>query len=675
MAKLIIVSGDAQGQQFDLDQEVMVVGRDPQCQVVLESPEVSRRHAELRQGPEGIVVKDLGSTNGTLVGGREIDEKLLAHGDEIVFGGVKVRLHAPSAAGAREPARAAGPVPPDARLVGADGRSIRLGNHLILVGREPGCDLVINLESVSARHAELRATPQGVLVKDLGSTNGTFVNGRKVSEKLLAHGDEVAFDVVKFRVWMPTADEGAAGPDAVPPAGDGAGRTTGRWLVVLAALIIAAGLLAWWWLRPSPDTVKPPVPARPAAGPLTLGRLWSLTTGGSVLSSPAVGDVDGNGVLDVVVGCQDGKVYAVNGKTGRLLWAALAGGQVLSSPAMADLTGDGVLDVVVGTNAARVLALNGTARPAGTSRKIWEGPSGLARNSGVTFRASPALTGPAGGGVDVVIGASNGRLYRLRGAGGKKAWDTGDKLGTAGIYATAVLADVNGDGVLDALVGSNNGRFYCVDGAAGRVLWSLATGGPIKASACLADFERDGKKEVIIAGTDGTVYVCRADDGCELWRLATGGVIQASPVVIDYNRDGVPDPVVALVGGEVLCLDGRGRGRGPVWRYATGAVGGVLSSPLVYDFNGDGVQDVLVVDRTQALHVINGANGKKLLRHKLTAGSVATPALADVNGDGRLEVILGTVDNRVVALSFNRTVDKNQVISGLFRSNLRRTGN
>lgn len=87
------------------------------------------------------------------------------------------------------------------------------------------------------------------------------------------------------------------------------------------------------------------------------------------------------------------------------------------------------------------------------------------------------------------------------------------------------------------------------------------------------------------------------------------------------------------------------------------------------------MQDVLVVDRTQALHVINGANGKKLLRHKLTAGSVATPALADVNGDGRLEVILGTVDNRVVALGFNRTVDKNQVISGLFRSNLRRTGN
>lgn len=84
---------------------------------------------------------------------------------------------------------------------------------------------------------------------------------------------------------------------------------------------------------------------------------------------------------------------------------------------------------------------------------------------------------------------------------------------------------------------------------------------------------------MIIAGTDGTVYVCRADDGRELWRLATGGVIQASPVVIDYNRDGVPDPVVALVGGEVLCLDGRGRGRGPVWRYATGAVGGVLSSP------------------------------------------------------------------------------------------------
>ena len=62
-----------------------------------------------------------------------------------------------------------------------------------VVGRDEGCDLVLEDERVSRRHAYLRAHPDGrAELHDLGSANGTFVNGRRVRELRLRDGDEIA---------------------------------------------------------------------------------------------------------------------------------------------------------------------------------------------------------------------------------------------------------------------------------------------------------------------------------------------------------------------------------------------------------------------------------------------------------------------------------------------------
>jgi predicted component of type VI protein secretion system len=63
-----------------------VIGRSRECDVVLDDPNVSRRHAELRSGPEGWTVIDLGSTNGIKVNRRRVTEHVLEHGDTITLG-------------------------------------------------------------------------------------------------------------------------------------------------------------------------------------------------------------------------------------------------------------------------------------------------------------------------------------------------------------------------------------------------------------------------------------------------------------------------------------------------------------------------------------------------------------------------------------------------------------
>jgi pSer/pThr/pTyr-binding forkhead associated (FHA) protein len=91
------------------------------------------------------------------------------------------------------------------QLVVLRGRSstqtIRLGNDVTIVGRQDGCQLQIRSSQVSRKHCELTEKDGVLIVKDLGSSNGTFINGKKVSGTQRAeHGMELSFGGVKFRV-------------------------------------------------------------------------------------------------------------------------------------------------------------------------------------------------------------------------------------------------------------------------------------------------------------------------------------------------------------------------------------------------------------------------------------------------------------------------------------------
>jgi hypothetical protein len=69
------------------------------------------------------------------------------------------------------------------------------------IGRDPGCDLLVDHPSVSRRHALLRPTATGWQLSDLGSTNGTRVNGWRVGAScLLRPGDEVTLGAIRLRV-------------------------------------------------------------------------------------------------------------------------------------------------------------------------------------------------------------------------------------------------------------------------------------------------------------------------------------------------------------------------------------------------------------------------------------------------------------------------------------------
>ena len=110
------------------------------------------------------------------------------------------------------------------RLISPDGTQsydLRDGVPLI-VGRAPTCDLPVFDPTISRRHAELVADGEILNLKDLGSSNGTFLNGAKVEHATVAIDDLVAFGKVPFRLTVfasPVVEQSAIPTPQAPPAG------------------------------------------------------------------------------------------------------------------------------------------------------------------------------------------------------------------------------------------------------------------------------------------------------------------------------------------------------------------------------------------------------------------------------------------------------------------------
>ena len=81
-------------------------------------------------------------------------------------------------------------------------KDFALHNQITVVGRKEDCDIRIPLKEVSRQHAEIKITRHGVHVRDLGSSNGTYVNNERVKERDLVPGDRLVIGPVVFTLQI-----------------------------------------------------------------------------------------------------------------------------------------------------------------------------------------------------------------------------------------------------------------------------------------------------------------------------------------------------------------------------------------------------------------------------------------------------------------------------------------
>ncbi|HMQ35131.1 MAG TPA: FHA domain-containing protein, partial [Chloroflexaceae bacterium] len=195
------VQEEGQSRDLPLGPAPLSVGRAPDNDLVLASRYVSGRHARVEASGPAHRIVDVGSTNGLLYEGRRVQAHDLADGDVIRIGdpatGSFVTLTYSNPAVARQPR--AGQVAHSYRLDPNDPQ--------ITIGRA-GCDVVLDNPQVSRFHAQIDQAAGGATLRDAGSTNGTFVNGQRVSgAHQLRPGDVIQIGAFKLVYNVGSLDE------------------------------------------------------------------------------------------------------------------------------------------------------------------------------------------------------------------------------------------------------------------------------------------------------------------------------------------------------------------------------------------------------------------------------------------------------------------------------------
>lgn len=174
---------------FVLEKDVSMLGRSPEADLIFPQTLqfVSNRHAEIMRIPDGFQITDLNSTNGTRVNNHLISGPvLLHHGDVIRIG--DERFGASIGLTFNQPTEEAVPFRGYTLMGYVTGlEQIERTN----IGRDPSCQIVLDSPNVSRRHAVIERYNGDHLIRDLGSANGTFVNGQLITQTVLNVGDVV----------------------------------------------------------------------------------------------------------------------------------------------------------------------------------------------------------------------------------------------------------------------------------------------------------------------------------------------------------------------------------------------------------------------------------------------------------------------------------------------------
>ena len=341
--------------------------------------------------------------------------------------------------------------------------------------------------------------------------------------------------------------------------------------------------------------------------------------------------------------------------------------QVMGSPAVGDVTGDGAPDIVVG-------GMDGTLRvlDIGTGAVL----RSVDVDTGAMIQATPTLVDIDG---DPALEVAVGTVRRVSGASGVRIYDMAgatptivfNKAGApqspdAGFFGSPVVGDVDGDGRPDVVAIGFDQRLH-----AWRLDGSYLPGFPVYtydtslSTPALADIDGDGRRDIVVGGDMDNGQPLAP--GGYLWAVKgngqsipgypfrlSGEVIWSSPAVADLDADGDPDIVVGTGRNfghadqrNLYAIDARTRAALPGWPRQLDA--NSMASPAVANLDGDPQLEVVTMSGSGRVLSFQHDGGPRwsACARATWAGScpgdvaiVASPVLADVDNDGGQEVVV-----------------------------------
>lgn len=394
---------------------------------------------------------------------------------------------------------------------------------------------------------------------------------------------------------------------------------------------------------------------------------WPIETGQFSASTPAVGDLDADGDLELVAtgaqvfGWDAGGVELVDADRDPLTWGVLHGSdEGFGSVTLANVdsqAGDEIIVATWDTQARQVIVLNAEGVPV----TGWPRPLVAAAENLAGSQVPPVVTNlDASGAAEIIVAARDGRLYGWH-ADGTEIVDGDRDPSTDGVFLDTQspflrcapgVADLDSSiPGLEVVVGATNGTLHLID-AEGRALpgWPRTTFGAgtpfgqhFSGGIAVADLDRDGVVEMIFVDGSGYLHAMHVDGG-ELPGFPIAGIaaqsltVIPSPAIADLQGDAQLEVVVGGSDGRLHVFDAAGN---PLLSKPIETGAASETSPLLGDVDGDGEIEIVFGNEAGTLHVWNlDATPVDGFPIAIGAEVRATPILADLDGSGTADLVV-----------------------------------
>ncbi|MFQ5490169.1 MAG: FHA domain-containing protein [Phycisphaerae bacterium] len=227
--RLTVMRGHGKGESVMLRRAVSLIGSGSGCKIRLKHHDVSRVHLALVNTGEELFVRDLLSKNGTFLNELRAEHEALEDDDVLKVKPWQFRIEVLGPTGTELGDYTGLGLDPSPAVVALEdtrtGEIVKLPRRVNLIGRRPGCDLVVEDRSLSRAHALVFTYLSRVVVYDLASHNGVKLNGEPVKFATLHDGDTLTLGTVdlKPKIVQPLAkvqpDDNGDGVQAPQPEG------------------------------------------------------------------------------------------------------------------------------------------------------------------------------------------------------------------------------------------------------------------------------------------------------------------------------------------------------------------------------------------------------------------------------------------------------------------------